>query len=401
MNANRFRFCAICLVIILLASAVGIVRGQSLWAAESPKAQIRAFLTQGVEKGFNLDEKGAIAEMTKAVEADKEDSLGYALLALSNLFFYEMSFDEKKRERDQESMQRFVSEALAKGEKRIAKDPKDGGAYFAMAVARLVKVRWDITRKNYLTAARGAQSTQGYLEKAKELEPENFDISFAMGLLNYHIGHLPGLTRFLSSLFVSSGDRQKGLQELETAAQKGYLFKYLAKAELLTAYANFEKQPERALPLARELNERFPRNYNILFALANVFSELSRSEEALSVAKEIENGIKSGIPPFRSELWPRHSQLMGRIYFDKGEYAQASEYFKQALQDHAPYNARVRAWALVRLGMIHDARQERNRAEEYYRKALEVEGGEGTAQLAAKQYLNSPYSPGEREEKGH
>ena len=400
MKANLFRFCAICLVITLLASAVGILRGQSLWAAESPKAQIRASLMQGVEKGFNLDEKGAIAEMTKAVQLDPESPLGYALLALSNLFFYEMSFDEKKREKEQASMLRFVSDTLAKGEQRLDKDPKDRDAFFAMAVARLVKVRWDITRKNYFTAARGAQSTQGYLEKAKELEPENFDISFAMGLLNYHIGHLPGLTRFLSSLFVSSGDRQKGLQELETAAQKGYLFKYLAKAELLTAYANFEKQPERALPLARELNERFPRNYNILFALANVFSELSRSEEAFSVAKEIENGIKSGLPPFRSELWPRHSQLMGRIYFDKGEYAKASEYFKEALQDHAPYNARVRAWALVRLGMIHDARQERNLAEEYYRKTLEIEGGEGTAQLAAKQYLNSPYSPGGREEKG-
>ena len=396
MNANSFRFCAVCLLIILLASGVGFLRRQSLGAAESPKAQIRAYLMQGVENGFNLDEKGAITEMTKAVEADKEDSLGYAFLALSNLFFYEMSFDEKKRERDQESMQRFISEALAKGEKRIAKDPKDGDAYFAMAVARLVKVRWDITRKSYFTAARGAQSTQGYLEKAKELEPENFDISLAMGLLNYHIGHLPGLTRFLSSLFISSGDRQKGLEQLETAAQKGYLFKYLAKAELLTAYANLEKQPERALPLARELNGRFPRNYNILFALGNVLSDLGRSEEAFSVAREIENGIKSGLPPFRPELWPRHSQLLGKIYLDKGEYAKASEYFKQALRDHAPYNARVRAWALVRLGMVHDARQERNLAEEYYRQALEVEGGEGTAQLAAKQYLNSPYSPPDR-----
>jgi hypothetical protein len=53
-----------------------------------------------------------------------------------------------------------------------------------------------------------------------------------MGLLHYHIGHLPGFTRFLSSLLVTSGDRQKGLQELELAAKKGYLLKDLAKAEL-------------------------------------------------------------------------------------------------------------------------------------------------------------------------
>jgi hypothetical protein len=356
-------------------------------------AQIITHLKQGIEKGFDLDEGAAVGELMKAVELDRENPLGYAFLGLSHLFFYEMSFDEKERARGQESMLRFVSEALTKGEKRVQKNPQDGDAFFAMAVAKLVKVRWDITRKNYLAAARGAQSTREYLEKAKELEPENFDIYFALGLLDYHIGHLPGFTRFLSSLFVTSGGREQGLQELELAAKKGDLLQDLAKAELLSAYVNFEKQPERALPLAQELNQRFPHNYNILFALANVNSELGHSEEAFSVAREIENRIESGAPPYRPELWPRYFQILGRIYFDQGEYTKATDYFNRALKDNAPYNARVRAWALVRLGMICDVRQERNQAEEYYRKTLEVEGAEGAAQVAAKQCLKTPYSP--------
>ena len=396
MNIRILVFFTLGLLIFLLSPGLGNPGEISLWAAESPQAQIRTDLMRGIEKGFDLDERGACAELMKAVEADKENPLGYALLALSKLFFYEMSFDEKKREREQDSILRLVNEALAKGENRLEKDPRDGGAFFSMAVAQLLKVRLDLTRKNYFTALRGAQKTREFLEKARELEPENFDIAFALGLLDYHISHLSGLTRFLSSLFVTAGDPQKGLQDLKIAAQKGYFFKDLAKAELLSAYANFEKQPERALPLARELNERFPHNYNILFALANVLSELGRSEEAFSVAREIENGIKSGAPPFRPELWPRHSQLMGKIYFDKEEYAQASEYFNRTLQDHFSYNARVRAWALVRLGMIHDVRKERNLAEEYYRKALDTEGGEGAAQVAAKQYLNTPYAPHDR-----
>jgi len=369
---------------------------ERVWAIQFVPAQIRTYLKQGIDKGFDLDERGAVAELMEAVELDRENPLGYAILALSHLFFYEMTFDEKEREKEQESMLRFVSEALAKGEKRVENNPQDGDAFFAMATAKLVKVRWDLRHKNYFTASRGAQNTWDYLEKAKELEPENFDTYFAMGLLHYHIGHLPGFTRFLSSLFVISGNRQKGLQELELAAKKGFLFKDLAKAELLSAYANFEKQPERALPLAQELNERFPRNYNILFALANVHSELRHSEEAFSLARMIENGIESGAPPYRPELWSRYYQLLGKIHFDQGEYTEATDYFNRVLKDNAPYNARVRAWALVRLGMICDARKERNPAEEYYRKALDVEGGEGTAQVAAKEYLKTPYSPANR-----
>jgi hypothetical protein len=43
--------------------------------------------------------------------------------------------------------------------------------------------------------------------------------------------------------------------------------------------------------------------------------------------------------------------------------------------------------------MIHDVRKERKQAEDYYRKALELEGAEGMAQRAAREYLETPYSP--------
>jgi hypothetical protein len=58
-----------------------------------------------------------------------------------------------------------------------------------------------------------------------------------------------------------------------------------------------------------------------------------------------------------------------------------------------PYNARVRARSYLRMGMIHDVRKERKLALEYYSKSLEVDGGEGTAQIEAKKYLDVPYIP--------
>jgi tetratricopeptide (TPR) repeat protein len=156
---------------------------------------------------------------------------------------------------------------------------------------------------------------------------------------------------------------------------------------------NFEKNPAKALLFARKLKEKFPNNYNFLFALANILSDLHRFEEAFDIARKIERGIQAGIPPFVPQLQPRYYQLMGRILFIQGEYERAAEYFQKALKDTSLYNARVRVLAFVRMGMIHDARKERKQAEEYYSKALEVEGGEGAAQIEAKKYLNTPYVP--------
>jgi tetratricopeptide (TPR) repeat protein len=175
--------------------------------------------------------------------------------------------------------------------------------------------------------------------------------------------------------------------------QKGDLFRVFAQAELSSVYINFEKLPAQALAMTLELKERFPRNYNFSFSLANILSELGRFDEAYAIARDLEKGIQAGSPPFAPQLQPRYDHLLGRILFNQGEYARAGEYFQKVLKDTAPFNARVRASALLRLGMIHDVRMERKRAEEYYKWALEVEGGEGVAQVDANQYLKTPYLP--------
>ena len=368
-----------------------VVMETELIAAQPRKNQLHSYLRQGIDKTFNLEAQSANTYFQKAVELDRENPTGYAFMALAHLFFYEMSFEPKDREKNQEAMLRYVSETLSKGEKRIKKDSKDSQAYFAVGLAKIAKIRWAISQKKYVVIAQETSNVWDYLEKAKEEDPQMYDINFPMGLLHYHLDHLSGLTRALSSILITPGDHQKGLQELELAAQKGDLLKELAQAELASVYINFEKQPDRALPIARELKAKFPHNYNFSFQLANTLSDLHRFEDAFSIALGIEKSIQSGTPPFVPQLQPRYDQLMGRIFFSKGEYAKATEYFHRALKDTSPYNARVRAWSFVRLGMIQDAYKERERAEEFYSNALEVEGGEGAAQVEARKYLKTPY----------
>jgi len=380
-------FIALCLLFLISPIET------ELEASQLRSTQLHSYLRQGIDKTFNLEAQGANTYFQKAVELDRDNPTGYAFLALAHLFIYEMSFEPNDREKNQEAMLQYVTETLSRGEKRTEKDSKDGQAYFAMALAKIAKIRWAISQKKYVVIAQETSNVWDYLEKAKEGDPQNYDIYFPMGLLHYHLDHLSGLTRVFSSWVITSGDRQKGLQELEWAAQKGDLLKELAQAELTSVYTNFEKQFARALPIAKELKIKFPRNYNFSFQLANTLSDLHRFEEAFAIARGIEKGIQAGIPPFVPQLQPRYDQLMGRIFFSRGDYANAAEYFQKALKDTSPYNARVRAWSFVRLGMIQDAYKERERAEEYYSKALEVEGGEGAAQVEARKYLKTPYIP--------
>jgi tetratricopeptide (TPR) repeat protein len=386
-NCSKIILFAIFPILFLCVIAV------NLEAATIQTNRFHSYLKQGIDKAFNMETTSAIALLKKAVALEPENPSGYAYLAILHLFSYEMSYDLEGRKKDQEAIVRYVAETLSRGEKRVETNAKDSEAYLAMALAKIAKVHWAIHEKRYLVTAQETSNIWNYLEKASGAEPNNFDIYFLMGLLHYHIGHLPGLTRFASSLLITSGDSQKGLKEIELAAQKGDLLQTMAQIELQSVYLIFEKQPARALPVIIRLREKFPNNYNFLFAQANAFAELRRFEEAFALTREIENNIKTAKPPYVSQLQPRYNQLMGRIFFNQGEYDRATEYFQKALKDMAFYNTRVRVWTLVRLGMIQDIRKDRARAEEYYSKALEIEDGEGTAKVEARKYLQTPYVP--------
>lgn len=378
---------AVCSVLLISETAMGVK------AVKLQPNQFQTYLKLGIEKSLNLETVNAQAYLQKALAMDPENPTAYAYMAMLNLFTIETTFDENSRKKYQDVMLSYVDEALARGEKRTAKNTKDSEAYLAMAMAKIAKVRWATQQKRYLIMAQETSNIWDYLEKAREGDPYNYDILFLMGIFHYHIDHLPVFTRLLSSILITSGDRHKGLRELELAAQKGNLLKQLAQVEIASVYLYFEKQPARALTIYRELKEKFPNNYNLLFALGNTLSDLHRSEEALSIARDIGNNIQAGTPPFVPELQPRYDQLMGKILFDQGDYAKASDYLEKALKNTSAYNARVRAWSYVRLGMINDARKERKLAEEYYAKALDVEGGEGAAQIEARSYLKTPYTP--------
>ncbi len=393
------RFFSLKLFLCCLCLSFFLFQGAGLSAAESPKDQLKASVLRGIEKALNLEQKGAVAELVKAVELEPQNPGSYAYLAMVYLFFYETSLEEKEKKNNETSLLRAVENAESRAEKRIEKDPRDGEAYFSMALAKMVRDRWEMDRKNYFRAFREAQDVWDYLEKTRKWDPENYDVYYPMGVIHYYLGQLSGPARWIATLFITPVDREKGLKELELAAEKGYFLKDMARSNLISIYYAYEKQPARALPLARRLTEKYPDNYNFNFAQADILSRLGRFEEAMTVARRIEAGIKSGIPPFRPELWPRYQQLLGKIYLDQGDYEKATEYLKLVLKEQAPYNSRVRAWALVRLGMIADARKERRQAEEYYQRALEVEGAEGSAQRTAREYLTNPYSPPTNQEK--
>jgi Flp pilus assembly protein TadD len=214
-----------------------------------------------------------------------------------------------------------------------------------------------------------------------------------MGMLHYQLDQLRGLTGFVSSLLITEGDRLKGLEEMQRAAQKGILLREAAQIQLASIYLFYERQPAKALSFIQPLRRQYPDNYNFHFLEGMMMADLGRIAEARSIAADIEKKMKAGKPVYPPELQPRYDHLMGRIHFRQAEYETAESYFHKVMQNKAVYNMRTAARAELGIGMIHDIRQERRQAEERYRRAMKTEGADGSTQLDCAKYLKTPYRP--------
>jgi hypothetical protein len=91
------------------------------------------------------------------------------------------------------------------------------------------------------------------------IDPTAKDAYIALGMSNYVIGCLPGIKRAFLLFGGVHGDRTRGMQQMQSAAEGGHYFQPFAKILLALAYER-EHQTARAQPLLASLSVQFPTN---------------------------------------------------------------------------------------------------------------------------------------------
>ena len=91
------------------------------------------------------------------------------------------------------------------------------------------------------------------------IDPSAKDAFVALGMSNYVIGCLPGYKRAFLFFGGVHGDRTRGMQQMQSAAEGGHYFQPFAKILLALAYER-EHHVERAHPLLVALCAQFPTN---------------------------------------------------------------------------------------------------------------------------------------------
>jgi hypothetical protein len=164
-----------------------------------------------------------------------------------------------------------------------------------------------------------------------------------------------------------SGDKQKGLDELEEAAAKGTYAAIPAKLFLVNIYSSLENQPERSMAILADLRKEFPTSPFIhMLVIVTTYNHGTQEEldgETSEFAARVANGTYK--PRFETQA----SFVTGISHFKKKEWEAAVASF-----DHGISVGTVKdpffTWSYLYRGYAQDVLGHRDAAKKDYKAVL-------------------------------
>ena len=371
-----------------------------------------SLIEKGNEAFYNLDYDSATAFYEKALAAEPDNPkfhnhLAQALLTKemfrngaleSELVSGNNSFIRRpKLEPPPEVEKRFFAEvdrAVALGQARLAKNPRDTFALHNLSVAYALRANYGfLVRKSWRASLSDSNVARKYDSQVTDIDPGDYDARLLQGGYDYIVGNLSWAMRALGFVAGYHGDKQRGLRTIEEVAQKGKDNRVDAEIVLCALYRR-EGQPKRAIPLVASLIQRYPRNYLLRFEIAQMYAALGQRTEALAALSEISRLKQTGAPGFDRVSWEKIYYETGNLQFWFDDLDRALENLKKVTStpdQMRELDLNTGVLAFMRQGQIYDLQNRHNLAIPAYQQAMKF-APEADAARESQHYITTPYA---------
>jgi tetratricopeptide (TPR) repeat protein len=276
----------------LLVLAPLVSAQQSSWLTDSERARFEELRRSGLDALYNIDYDKAQREFKEIVRLYPTHPGGYQLLAarvwIKTLYesrrlqaslyssdsFYS-SGDDKVDPKVVTEFRNYTREAKRLAEAKLKQEPKNIEALDFLANTEGLKAAFEegVERRHFAALRDGNDAVNHHREVLK-LDPKYIDAQITIGLYEYVVGSLPLPVKLLAGATGYRGSKKRGLKMLEQVAQEGTWARDDAKSVLIVLYTR-EKRFAEKVALARELSEKYPRNYLLRLETADALVSLA------------------------------------------------------------------------------------------------------------------------------
>jgi Tetratricopeptide repeat len=322
-----------------------LVQAPSLRAAMSP-AEARRILDEGMDHFYNLEYDAALADFQQLRADDPRNpawqnhvALGYFYKELYQAGVFEGDlfdasnrfFQTKKLLTDpvlENGFRQANQTAIRMCDLRLKENAKDKEALYACGVSYAARATHEglVERSslNFLTAARKAND---YHSRLVQIDPHYYDAYLVPGIYDYVLGSLPRPVKFLLFFAGLAGDKQEGLQLVESTAQRGDGAKYDAQILLAVMYRR-ERRYADARHALQSLAAAFPRNYILPLEIASLHRAAGEISAAIYDFEEVLAKIHAGTPNYTQAPAARIHFELAQLYRTTGDLESARRHLR-------------------------------------------------------------------------
>lgn len=337
----------------------------ALFTLEPDTPEFNAVITRGLEEIYHLKFDRADACFDSLIIAAPGHPAGYYFKATS--CFYQIISCSNPLITEKVFMD-WNDRTIAVAE--VQADPMINDFYRGTAYGNIA--RYHVVNGDFLRAFYYARKSKSLHEDILKRDPENYDAYLTVGVYNYYASALPQWMGLVAGLLGLGGDRDKGIEQLETAFHKGRIAGIEASFVLANVYYE-EGNYEKSLDYYDRLIRRFPDNYFLHNQKGVLLFSMEHFSEAKSVFLNAYDMAPARMPA--SRLFSAY--YLGRIYKLENNYPKAIDFFEEAvaLSEKQKLFKSINAWlpgsAEYQCGECYELAGDRPTAESHYRAARE------------------------------
>ncbi len=265
------------LLVLFTISGVSFAQNVERGSPDAARSQLDDLRVQGYEALYNLDYDTARRLFNEMVRLFPDHPAGPQCLAATlwlqelnrsrqrqaSLYSNESFYAEDKKADPHlvEQFRNWTRTAAQLAEARLKRNPRDLEALYFLGVTEGLRAVFAAAVERRFTAAlmHSSRAVDRHREVLK-LDPTFHDAELSIGMYDFIVGSLPLPIKIMASIGGVRGSKKRGLKTLERVATEGHWARGIARLLLIDLYKR-EKRWTEALAAAREMAERYPRNY--------------------------------------------------------------------------------------------------------------------------------------------
>jgi len=377
---------------LILAGVCGAAdpANQTVFRPADPQNQV-AF-----ERLYNLDYDAAVQDFEKVLARHPNDPYAvnhllaavlvrelYRVGAMNTGEYANDSFigqvhrppDPAQKER----IKQLVQQAQKLEEAELSRNPNNVDVLYARGVTRAQFAAYTgLIERAWFSSLRNAVGARHDHERVLELSPQYQDAKLVVGTHNYIMGSLPLAVKVAVALVGLSGDKEKGIKQLNDAARANGETSVDAGV-LLMLFLRREHRYVEALDMARSLTPRFPRNFLLSLEEGNLLRALGRNREAEEQYRRVwQNGREGKYGNLHYEI---AALGLGDLLRSEKNYLGAATAY-ESVADLQATDPELLQKANLYAGEMYDQLQKRDMAMKKYEAVVATNSSNGEAERA-------------------